>query len=41
MVVLPEPVGPVTSTMPLGLRITSRKAAIVGGIHADLVQIER
>ena len=32
VVVLPEPVGPVTSTIPFGLSITSRKAANVCGV---------
>ena len=40
MVVLPEPVGPVTSTMPLGWRISSRNMASVVGVHADRVQVE-
>ena len=41
MVVLPEPVGPVTKTMPLGLWITSRKAFSVSASMPDLVQVER
>ena len=40
MVVLPEPVGPVTSTMPLGLSITSRNCRSRSGVHADGVQVE-
>ena len=40
MVVLPEPVGPVTSTMPLGRRMTSRKAANVTGSMPTDAQVE-
>ena len=32
--------GPVTSTMPLGLRMISRKAARMAGVHAHGVQVE-
>ena len=40
VVVFPEPVGPVTSTMPLGLLITAAELDQGFGIHADFVQIQ-
>ena len=41
VVVLPEPVGPVTSTMPFGFSIASRNLAERRRVHADRVQVER
>ena len=40
VVVFPQPVGPVTSTMPLGLRITSRNSSENPRGHAHRVQIQ-
>ncbi len=40
VVVFPEPVGPVTSTMPLGRLMTLRNIGKRAGIHADFVQIQ-
>ena len=40
MVVLPEPVGPVTITMPLGLWMSWRMTLQVVLAHAELVEVE-
>ena len=40
VVVLPEPVGPVTSRMPCGLWISSSMSCCVSVAHAERVQVE-
>ncbi len=40
VVVLPEPVGPVTSRMPCGLWISSSMQLLGVGVHAEAIQVE-
>ena len=41
VVVLPEPVGPVTSTMPYGLEIASMNSRLGARLDAELLEVER